>query len=140
MECSGCGIFAGMWNVDLQNAFFITVYKFIIKCWQRWLKENYMFIRTLYLKILYLELELSKSFRQRCLCNKSYYGESIKHLDIRSGEHRGVPPLTGKKVKPINISGVHEHLVHCNYLPPFDNFSILAHENKKFLLESKKAF
>ena len=83
---------------------------------------------------------MSKSIRQRCLCNKSYYGESIKHLDIRSGEHRGVPPLTGKKVKPINISGVHEHLVHCNYLPPFDNFSILAHENKKFLLESKKAF
>ena len=83
---------------------------------------------------------MSISFRQRCLCNKSYYGESIKHLDIRSGEHRGVPPLTGKKVKPINISGVHEHLVHCNYLPPFDNFSILAHENKKFLLESKKAF
>ena len=36
------------------------------------------------------------------LCNESYYDESIRHLDIRSGELIGVSPLTGKKVKPIN--------------------------------------
>ena len=30
------------------------------------------------------------------LCNGSYYGESIRHLDIRSGEHIPVSPLTGK--------------------------------------------
>ena len=23
--CSGCGMFTGLWDVDLQNAFFITV-------------------------------------------------------------------------------------------------------------------
>ena len=34
------------------------------------------------------------------LCNESYYGESIRHLDIRSGEHIGVSSLTRKKVKP----------------------------------------
>ena len=34
------------------------------------------------------------------LCNESYYGESNRHLDIRSGEHIGVSPLTGKEVKP----------------------------------------
>ena len=33
------------------------------------------------------------------LCIKSYYGESIRHLDIRSGEHIGMSHLTGKKVK-----------------------------------------
>ena len=73
------------------------------------------------------------------LCNESYYGESIRHLDIRSGEHIGVSPLTGKKVKPIKNSAVRDHLLHCNYLPSFDNFSILAHENKKFLLEIKES-
>ena len=31
-------------------------------------------------------------------CNDSNYGESIRHLDVRSGEHIGVSPLTGKKV------------------------------------------
>ena len=72
------------------------------------------------------------------LCNEPYYGESIRHLDIRSGEHMGVSPLTGKKVKPVNNSAARDHLLHCNYLPSFDNFSILAHENKKFLLEIKE--
>ena len=72
------------------------------------------------------------------LCNESY-GESIRHLDIRSGEHMGVSPRTAKKVKPIKSNAVGDHLLHCSYLPSFDNFSILAHENKKFLLEIKES-
>ena len=47
-------------------------------------------------------------------------------------------PLTGKKVKPSNKSAICDHLLHCNFLPSFDNFSILAHENKKYLLEIKE--
>ena len=73
------------------------------------------------------------------LCNESYYGESIRHLDIRSGEHIGVSPLTGKKVKPSNNSAICDHLLHCNFLPSFDNFSVLAHENKKYLLQIKES-
>ena len=73
------------------------------------------------------------------LCNESYYGESIRHLDIRSEEHIGVSPFTGKKVKPIKNSAVRDHLFHCNYSPSFNNFSILAHETKKFLLEIKES-
>ena len=66
-----------------------------------------------------------------------YYGESIRHLSIRSGECIGVSPLTGKRVKPSNNSATCDHLLHCNFLPSFENFSVLAHENKKFLLEIK---
>ena len=73
------------------------------------------------------------------LCKESYYGESIRHLDIRSGEHIGVSPLTGKKVKPSNSSAISDHLFHCNLLHSFDNFSILAHENKNYLLEIKES-
>ena len=73
-----------------------------------------------------------------CLCSESYYGESIRHLDIRSGEHISVSPLTGKKVKPIHNSAARDNLLHCTYLPYFDNSSILAHENKKFLLKIKE--
>ena len=64
------------------------------------------------------------------LCNESCYGESIRHLDKKSEEHRGMSPLTGKKVKPSNNSAICDHLIHCNFLPSFDNFSVLAHENK----------
>ena len=65
------------------------------------------------------------------LCNDSYYGESIRHLDIRSGDHIGVSALTGKKVEAIKNSRVRDHILHFSYLPSFDNFSILVHENKK---------
>ena len=71
-------------------------------------------------------------------CNESYYGESIRHLDIRSGEHIGVSLLTGKKVKPSDNSAICDHLLYCNFLPSFDNFSVLDHENKKYLLEIKE--
>ena len=40
------------------------------------------------------------------LCKGSCYGENIRHLDVRSGEHIGVSPLTGKKVKPSNNSAI----------------------------------
>ena len=73
------------------------------------------------------------------LCKESYYGESIRHLDIRSEKHIDVSPLTGKKVKPSDNSAICDHLLHCNILPSFDNFSVLAHESKKYLLEIKES-
>ena len=96
------------------------------------------------------QTRLSNSFRykdliaavvhkfQHGLCNVSYYGESIRHLDIRSGKHIGVSPFTGKKVKPSN-NCYFDHLFHCDFSPSFDNFSILAHGNKKYLLEIKES-
>ena len=47
--------------------------------------------------------------------------------------------LTGKKVKPIKNSAVRDHFLNFSYLSSFYNFSILAHENKKFLLEIKES-
>ena len=58
---------------------------------------------------------------------------------MRSIEHICLSLLTGKKVKPINNSSVPDHLLLFDYLPSFENFSILAHENKKFLLEIKES-
>ena len=42
-------------------------------------------------------------------------------------------PLTRKKFKPVNNSAARDHLFHFIYLPSFENFSIFAGENKKFL-------
>ena len=68
------------------------------------------------------------------LYNEPYYGESIRHLDIKSGEHIGASPLTGKKVKPSNNRAICDHLLHCNFVLSFDNFSVLAHENKNVFI------
>ena len=71
------------------------------------------------------------------LCNESYYGECMRHLNIRIGEYIGISPFTRKQVKPKN-SSVADHLLFSNHSAFYGDFSILTRENKKFLLEFKE--
>ena len=71
-------------------------------------------------------------------CNESYYGECVRHLAVRSGEHIGISPLTSKTVQPRKDSAVWHHLLNCNYSPTFVDFSVLCHNNQKYLLELKE--
>ena len=68
------------------------------------------------------------------LCNQSYNGECVRHLAVRSGEHIDISPLTNKRVQSRKDSAVNHHLLNCNS-PTFEDFSVLCHENKKYLLE-----
>ena len=71
-------------------------------------------------------------------CNSSYYGETERHLKVRSGEHIGISPLSFKKTKPSKEGSIRDHLLQCGNNPSFDEFTILAHGNKKYLLEIKE--
>ena len=71
------------------------------------------------------------------LCNESYYGECVRYLNVRIGEHIRISSLTRKKVKTKG-STVSDHLLLCNHSPSFENFSVLTKENKTFLLELKE--
>ena len=84
------------------------------------------------------ELTSGVVYKFQCgLCNESYYGECVRHLNVRIGEHIRISSLTRKKVKPKG-SAVSDHLLLCNHSPSFENFSVLTMENKKFLLELKE--
>ena len=84
------------------------------------------------------DLTLGVIYKFQCgLCNESYYGECMRHLNVRIGEHIGISPLTRKQVKPKN-SSVADHLLPCNHSESYDGFSIQTRENKKFLLELKE--
>ena len=72
------------------------------------------------------------------LCNESYYGECMRHLNVRIGEHIGISPLTRKQVKPKN-SSIADHLLLCNHSASYDDFSIITCENEKFLLGLKES-
>ena len=72
-------------------------------------------------------------------CKSSYYGETDRHLKVRCGEHIGISPLTSKKIKPLKESAIRDHLLICNNVPSFDQFSILAHGNNRFVLEIKES-
>ena len=68
------------------------------------------------------------------LCNESYYGECVRHLNVKIGEHVGISPFTEKHAEPKNRS-VSDHLLFCNHSASYDYFSILMRESKEFLLE-----
>ena len=72
-------------------------------------------------------------------CNSSYYGEAERHLKVRSSEHVGISPITFKKTKSPEESSIRDHLLECYNNPSFDEFTILAHGNKKYLLEIKES-
>ena len=69
------------------------------------------------------------------LCNESYYRECVRHLAVSSGEHIAISPLTNKRIQPRKDSAVYHH---CYYSLAFEDFSILCHENKKYLSELKE--
>ena len=69
------------------------------------------------------------------LCNESYYGKCVRNLALRSGEHIGVSSSTNKRAQPEKDSAVSHHLLNCNYSSTFHDFSVLCHENKKYILE-----
>ena len=83
--------------------------------------------------------DLTSSVVYKFQCgSESYYGEFMRHLNVRIGEHIGISPLTRKQVKPKN-SSVADHLLFCNHLASYDDFSILKRENQRFLLELEES-
>ena len=46
------------------------------------------------------------------LCNESYYGECVRHLAVRSGEHIGISSLANERVQPTKDSAVCHHLLN----------------------------
>ena len=72
-------------------------------------------------------------------CNATYYGKTEHHLNVRSGEHIGLSPLTGNRVayKPSAIS---DHLLlHEHNNSSFNDFSILCCENNTFKLSLRES-
>ena len=70
----------------------------------------------------------------------SYYGETDRHLNFRSGEHIGISPLTFRKVKLSRESAIRDHLPNCSNFPSFGEFTILEYGHHKYILEIKESF
>ena len=72
-------------------------------------------------------------------CNSTYYGETDRHLKVRSAEHIGISPLTFTETKTSQENAIRDHLLNCNNISPFEEFTILANGNNKFVLEIKES-
>ena len=67
----------------------------------------------------------------------SYYGETDRHLKVRSGEHFPINFL--KQLRSQLGVQYGDHLLFFNYDPSFDDFAILDQGTNKFLLEIKES-
>ena len=67
--------------------------------------------------------------------NSTYHGETDRHLKVGLEEHIGISPLTFKKTKPSKESAIRNHLLNCNNIPSFEEFTVLTNGNNKFDLE-----
>ena len=72
-------------------------------------------------------------------CNATYYGQSQRQFFVRSSEHLGITPLTGKFVKTPKKSTIFDHMLLDGHKARFVNFSILLKESNAFKLQLKES-
>ena len=56
-------------------------------------------------------------------CTSNYYGETERHLKVKSGEHIRISPLTFKETKPFTESSMNNHHLQCDKNPSLDEFT-----------------
>ena len=61
--------------------------------------------------------------------NATYDGGTCRHLKIRVGEHSGVSPLTGKKLKAKTTTAIKDRMLFCDNAVSLDDFKVLAISN-----------
>ena len=72
-------------------------------------------------------------------CNSSYYSETDRHLKVRSGEDIGISSLTFTKIKPSKKNAIREHLLICNNISSFGEFTTVTYGHNKYILEIKES-
>ena len=73
-------------------------------------------------------------------CNATYYGKTKRHFKVRVSEHMGVSARTGKNIKSTKSSAVRDHMLVCNNIVSFEDFSVFANGTNNFRINCKKAF
>ena len=64
-------------------------------------------------------------------CNEPYYGECVRHFNVRIGEHMSISLLTKNKLSLRTALWPIIYYFVCNHSTSCDAFSILMRENKK---------
>ena len=68
-------------------------------------------------------------------CNTTYCGQTQRHCFVRTSEHLGITPLTGKFVKTPKKFAIFDHLFLDGHKASFDNFLIPFKESNALQLK-----
>ena len=72
-------------------------------------------------------------------CSAIYYGETERHLFVRTSEHLGITILTQKRVKNPQKSAIMDHILLESHNATYDDFSIFILEHNQFKLHLKES-
>ena len=72
-------------------------------------------------------------------CNATYYGKTKRHFKVHVSEHMGVSARTGKNIKSTKNSAVRDHMLVCNSIVSFEDFSVLANGTNDFRIELQES-
>ena len=72
-------------------------------------------------------------------CNATYYGKTKRHFKVRVSGHVGVSARTGKNIKSTKNSAVRDHMLVCNNIVSFEDFSVLANGTNDFRIKLQES-
>ena len=72
-------------------------------------------------------------------CNVAYYGKTKRHFKVRVSEHMEVSACTGKNIKSTKNSAVHNHMLVCNNIVSFEDFSVLNKATNDFRIKLQES-
>ena len=72
--------------------------------------------------------------------NPTYYGKTKRHFKVLVSEYMRVSASTGKNIKSTKNSAVHDHMVVCNNIVSFEDFSVLGNGNNDFRIKLQESF
>ena len=72
-------------------------------------------------------------------CNATYYGKTKRHFEVRVSEHMGAYARTGKNIKSTKNSAVCDHMLVCNNIVSFEDFSVLANRTNGFRIKLQES-
>ena len=72
-------------------------------------------------------------------CNATHYSKIKCHFKVHVSEHVGVSTRTGKNIKSTKNSAVHDHMLVCNNIVSFEDFSVLVNGTNDFRIKLQKS-
>ena len=72
-------------------------------------------------------------------CNATYYGKAKRHFKVCVSEHMVISARTGKNIKSIKNYAVRDHMVVCNNIVYFEDFSVLANGTNDFRIKLQES-
>ena len=79
-------------------------------------------------------------YKFKCVsCTASYCGKTYRHMKVQVSEYQGLSPRTGKRVKGTLSTSVRDHMLACDHIVTWEDFSIIGRKSNHYLLETKES-